>query len=81
MVQSITVTDQILDVIRQHPGCLLEEVVLACPTISWNQVFKEVDRLSRTGQIRLMQTGMGIYTVRLPSKKSAMRGMLENSAQ
>ncbi len=75
MAQSITVTDQILDVIRQHPGCLLDEVVLACPNLQWNQVFREVDRLSRNGQIRLLQTGLGIYTLRLPSKKSAVREM------
>jgi hypothetical protein len=44
----------------------LEELLHAFPQYSWNQIFLEVDRLSRTGELRLLSRGSGLYTVRLP---------------
>jgi len=55
-----------MEVIIRSPGCLLEEVALECPDLTWNQVFSEVDHLSRNGQVRLMQQGMGVYTLSVP---------------
>ncbi|HEX6726375.1 MAG TPA: hypothetical protein VF078_03400 [Nitrospira sp.] len=34
-------------------GSLLEEIVLACPGLTWNQVCCELDSVSRVGQGRL----------------------------
>lgn len=45
--------DQIMEVIIRSPGCLLEEVVLECPGLTWNQVFTEIERMSRTGLVLL----------------------------
>jgi hypothetical protein len=64
--QHISVTERVMDVVTHNPGCLLEEVVLACPDLSWNQVFLEVDRLSRNGQIRLRRQGMSLYRLSVP---------------
>lgn len=55
--------DHIMQVIIRSPGCLLEEVVLECEGLTWNQVFCEIDRMSRGGQVRLIQKGSGLYTV------------------
>lgn len=37
---------RIMKVIIRSPGSQLEEVVLECPDLTWNQVFCELDRLS-----------------------------------
>lgn len=55
--------EQIMEVIIRSPGCLLEEVVLECPGLTWNQVFCELDRMSRAGQVRLTAKGPGLYAV------------------
>ena len=36
------------------------------PSYTWNQVFLEVDRMSRTGELRLLFRGPGLYAVSLP---------------
>jgi hypothetical protein len=64
--QQISATERILDFVNLNPGCLMEEVVLGCPDLSWNQVLVEVDRLSRNGQIRLRRHGMSGYALSLP---------------
>jgi hypothetical protein len=57
------VTDQIMHVIIRKPGCVLEELVRECPGLTWNQVFCELDRMSRTGEVRLTVKGLGVYAV------------------
>jgi len=37
--------------------------VLACSALTWNQVFFELDRMSRLGQVVLKQEGPGHYRV------------------
>lgn len=60
-----TVTDHLIETVSRHPGCLLEELALECPDLTWNQVFLVVDRLSRTGQLHLARKGPGVYAVRV----------------
>jgi hypothetical protein len=55
--------EKIMQVVLHSPGCLLEEVVLECPGLTWNQVFCELDRMSRSGQVRLTAKGPGLYAV------------------
>ena len=55
----------ILDVFSSVQKCDLDMLVRACPTLTWNQVFSEVDRLSRNGQIRLSYLGHGQYSIEL----------------
>jgi hypothetical protein len=52
-----------MKVIIRSPGSQLEEVILECPDLTWNWVFCELDRLSRTGQVHLMEKGSGLYAV------------------
>lgn len=59
------VRTRILDVLRKKPECELEELVRVCSAFTWNQVFLEVDRLSRTGELRLVPRRAGVYAVRL----------------
>jgi hypothetical protein len=73
MLQLGTVADRILDAVHGGPGCQLDDLVLRLPELTWNQVFLEVDRLSRTGQVRVTALGEGTYTIRLPKKENSTR--------
>ena len=65
----MTITGLILQTIRRSPNCNLDALVRACPQYTWNQVFLEVDRLSRTGEIELASAGPGQYTMSMPDKR------------
>jgi CheY-like chemotaxis protein len=39
--------------LHKHPGCSLDELILNLSGVSWSEVFLEVDRMSRSGQLRL----------------------------
>lgn len=65
MILKQTIADRIIETVSRSPGCLLEELALDCPGLTWNQVFLEVDRLSRTGQLLLARKGPGVYGVRV----------------
>lgn len=68
MAQSTTPADQIVEVITQHPGCGLDDLVTFCPELTWNQIFLEVDRLSRDGIVKLALVGTGRYAVAVPTE-------------
>lgn len=73
MSQLGTVADRILDAVHRAPGCQLDDLVLSVSELTWNQVFLEVDRLSRTGQVRMTAMGKGTYTIWLPNKEKRIR--------
>ncbi|GAB1721922.1 MAG: hypothetical protein NTNFB01_08180 [Nitrospira sp.] len=66
---SVTLT--ILDAFDHMQQCDLDMLVEACPTLTWNQVFSEVDRLSRMGHLRLSHLGQGRYTIERPQPVAA----------
>ena len=53
-------------VLRRKQECALEDLIRECTSHTWTEVFLEVDRLSRTGELCLMYNKAGDYTVRLP---------------
>jgi len=55
------IRSQLLDAVGRENECDLEELMEVCPWFNWNQVFLEVDRLSRTGELRLMLEKSGIF--------------------
>ena len=73
MSQLGTLADRILDAVHRAPGCQLDELVLSVPDLTWNQVFLEVDRLSRTGQVRVTALRKGTYAIKLPNKETSTR--------
>ena len=76
MSQLGTVADRILDAVHGAPGCQLDDLVLSLPGLTWNQVFLEIDRMSRTGQVRVMRVtamGEGTYAIRLPNQEKSTR--------
>jgi hypothetical protein len=63
MAQPTTVEAQVIDIVRKTRGCDLEAITRQCTNLTWNQVFLAVDRLSRSGELRLVSRGRGLYTV------------------
>jgi hypothetical protein len=58
-----TLADRILEAVSQAPGCRIEDVVGNLPDLTWNQIFRELGRLSRNRQLRLVVNRRGL-TVR-----------------
>ena len=63
MTQTAT-TQAVMDIVRRSPGCDLEDIAHRCPELTWNQVFLEVDRLSREGDVVLKLQQAGHYSVK-----------------
>jgi len=61
------ITDKIVQMVKHRQACDMEDLVDACTSYTRNQVFLEVDRLSRTGELRLFSKRAGKYTVTLPA--------------
>jgi hypothetical protein len=69
MAQHTAVEDQVIDIVHRDQACDLEDVTRQCSNLTWNQVFLAVDRLSRSGEIRLVPRGRGMYTVTFPHRQ------------
>jgi hypothetical protein len=55
--------DRVLEVIVRSQGCTPEDIMRACPGLTWNQVFITIDRMSREGTLKLVPKERGVYTV------------------
>ncbi len=65
MLTQSAIDRQVMEVIVRTPGKGLDEIVLECHELSWNQVFLTIDRLTRCGSVSLTPKGHGRYTVHL----------------
>ena len=62
-----TIGERILELVRANPDCTMEEVMQQLPELSWSDVFLEVERLVRVGQLRLIHNSLLFTTsLRLP---------------
>lgn len=71
MVSHSPVTHRILGEVKRMHGCDLDTLAQSLPDLSWNQVFLEIDRLSRQGEVLVTFGTGGRYMIRLPATKSA----------
>lgn len=62
MSPHVAVAERIIRTVRGIPECSLEELTHRLPDLSWAEVFPEVDRLSRSGQVRLTRSGVRCTT-------------------
>ena len=60
------VTDRILGAVQRTHGCDLDMLAKSLSDLSWSQVFLEVDRLSREGQVLVTLDTRGRYMIQLP---------------
>jgi hypothetical protein len=58
-------SDKVLSIIGRRVECDIEELFSACSRYTWSQVFAEVDRLSRSGELSFIYKNGGDYAVRL----------------
>jgi len=64
MVLATTVIQrQILEAVRRAPGAQLDDLEESCSNLTWNQIFLEVDTLSRAGQLQITSMGHGAYSL------------------
>ncbi len=57
------VTDRILGQVQRTHGCDLDTLTNCLSDLSWGQVFLEVDRLSREGQVTVTRGTGGRYMI------------------
>ncbi len=62
----------ILDLLRARKSLTLEQVVTLLPELTWNQVFKAVDELSRRRKIILLRRRFQYEIERVPIKESIL---------
>lgn len=62
----------ILELLQVRKSLRLEQVVTLLPELSWNQVFKTVDELSRQGKIVLLRRGFEYEVERVSSREPAL---------
>ena len=58
--------ETILAALRARAGCELEELVQSCQGFTWAEIFLEVDRLSRSGNITLTRHNHSGYWLAMP---------------
>ena len=71
---SPTVTDVtavILHTVRQQRRSDLDALARSCPQLTWNQIFLEVDRMSRAGTLKLTLSDRCRYEVTLPEEQGS----------
>ncbi|MBS0158323.1 MAG: hypothetical protein JSS26_07015 [Nitrospira sp.] len=62
---------RILELVQMRKSLTLEQVVTLLPELSWNQVFKTIDELSRRGKIILLRRGVDYEIERVSPKQPA----------
>ena len=63
---------RILELVHLRKSLTLEQVVNLLPELSWNQVFKTIDELSRHGKIILLRRGFDYEIERVASRQPAL---------
>ena len=63
MSQQKPITDRILESLQCSPECEFEALVTRYPEFTWNELYLEVARLNRTGQVKVTR-GVGIFSIR-----------------
>lgn len=63
MSQQKPITERILELLRCFPECEFEALVTRYPEFTWNELYLEVARLSRAGQVKITR-GVGIFTIK-----------------
>ena len=73
MSRHLTVSEQILEVMRRTPDCRLDDLVLSCKRFPLQVLLSEVSRLSRKNQLQLTLASTGSFTLQLVSENCRPR--------
>ncbi|MCW5799244.1 MAG: hypothetical protein LZF60_80486 [Nitrospira sp.] len=66
---------RILELLQVRKSLTLEQAVALLPELSWNQVFKTIDELSRHGKIILLRRGFDYEIARVSPRQPALSCM------
>ena len=64
MSQQKPITERILELLQGSLECEFEALVARYPEFTWNELFQEVARLNRAGQV-IITRDVGVFTIRL----------------
>ena len=53
----------IIDILRRTGPCFMDDLLSALPELSWSEVFRMVNQMSRDGRLRLLQVGYSSYAL------------------
>jgi hypothetical protein len=76
MATQAPVVERILGAVKRTHGCDLDTLAESVPELTWNQVFLEIDRLSREGQILVTCQTRGHYLIQLPEHQKGPKSHL-----
>lgn len=62
---------QMLESLRRNPSCGMDQLVADCSGLTWNQLYCEVARLHRRGQLCLARVNGDSYFLRLPQQRTS----------
>ena len=57
-----------IELLRLRGPCGLDDVFTYRPDLSWGEVFRAIDQMSRDGRLLLRQLGYSTYQIALPSQ-------------
>lgn len=70
-VAEVTCELLVLELLYVRRSLTLEQMVTLLPELSWNQVFKTIDELSRRGKIILLRKGFEYEVERISTREPA----------
>lgn len=71
MTNQKTLAAQMLDALQRNPSCGFDQLVANCSEFTWSQLYHEVGRLSRRGQLCMTRVGGDSYFLRLPQQQAS----------
>ncbi len=60
--------EAIIELLRISGPCCLDDVVTYLPDLTWGEVFRAIDRMSREGRVLPRQLGYSTYQIALASQ-------------
>ncbi|HLA61642.1 MAG TPA: hypothetical protein VK626_05305 [Nitrospiraceae bacterium] len=62
------VEEAIIELLRISGPCCIDDVVAYLPDLTWGEVFRAIDRMSRDGRVLQRQLGYSTYQIALHSQ-------------
>ena len=62
--------EAIIELLRISGPCYLDDVVTYLPDLTWGEVFRAIDQMSREGRVLPRQLGYSTYQIALRSQFS-----------
>jgi hypothetical protein len=64
----MTIDEAIIELLRISGPCCIDDVIAYLPDLTWGEVFRAIDRMSRDGRVLQRQLGYSTYQIALHSQ-------------